>query len=393
VERDIMTAQSVLVTGATGTLGSLATTALLRESDVHVVAPVRPHHAPDAVATIVERELGAFGEAATSSWRDRLHQVVLPAGADDPDGPDPLGGLDEVVAQHQVDEVVHCAGCLSYFDQPKLTAVNIEMTRRFVAAAKRWRVNRFVHISTAFACGFVEGPIAEELHTEPAEDPTFYTESKRRGEWIVAEGGVPFLILRPSVVLGDSRDGHYHGPRYGLYQLWSGMDRLLLDEWHEEIHYVAPRQPIPLLHQDAFQSGFMAARRDLADNSICHLTSQSPPSVRDLAELAIQRHLHPNTARFYERLADVPIKAIPEAQRSFLRLAAINVEISSRKWQFDTTTLDHLVESGTPFAEATIETVERCQETFLRGSARLADYTARYAASFPAETLIAEGPA
>lgn len=388
-----MTRRAVLVTGATGTLGSLATTALLRDSDVHVVAPVRAHHAPDAVAAMVERELRAFGEVAYKSWKDRLHQVALPVGVDDPNGPDPLGDLDEVVARHGVDEVVHCAGCLSYFDEAQLSAVNIEMTRRFVGAAKRWGVNRFVHVSTAFACGFIDGPIAEELHAEPAEDPTFYTESKRRGEWIVAEGGVPFLILRPSVVLGDSRDGHYHGPRYGLYQLWSGMDRLLLDEWHEEIHYVAPRRPIPLLHQDAFQSGFMAARRHLADDSICHLTSRNPPTVRDIAELTVKRHLHPITARFYERLADVPIMSIPEAQRSFLRLAAINVEISSRKWQFDTSTLDRLIELGTPFAEATIETVEHCQETYLRGLPRLADYTEKHAASFPAETVIAEGPA
>ena len=50
-------------------------------------------------------------------------------------------------------------------------------------------------------------------------------------------------------------------------------------------------------------------------------------------------------------LADLPIMSIPGSQRSFLRLAAINVEISSRKWQFDTTTLDDLVDSGTPFAE------------------------------------------
>lgn len=97
--------------------------------------------------------------------------------------------------------------------------------------------------------------------------------------------------------------------------------------------------------------------------------------------------------RFYERLADVPIMSIPEAQRSFLRLAAINTEISSRQWQFDTTTLSQLVESGTPFAEATMETVERCQQTFLRGSNRLSAYATAHAGQFPAQTVIAEGPA
>ena len=180
-----------------------------------------------------------------------------------------------------------------YFDEEKLRAVNVEMTRRFVNAAKRWKVGRFVHISTAFASGFVDGRIDEQLHDEPIADPTFYTESKRRAEWIVAESGVPFMILRPSIVIGDSRDGHYAGPRYGLYQLWSAFERFLLDSWQEEVHYVAPRRSVPLLHQDAFQAGFMGAWRELDDGAICHLTSQASPTVREIADLSVRSHLRP----------------------------------------------------------------------------------------------------
>lgn len=382
-----MTARrAVLLTGATGTLGGLAASALLSNDDVEVIVPVRSRHPRDAVATAVGREIALSGDRVASDWGARLHQVALPPGAGDPGGLDPLDELDAVVDHYQIQEIVHCAGCLSYFNESRLTAVNVEMTRRFVGAAQRWGVRRFVHVSTAFASGFVDGPIPERLHDDPSRDPSFYTESKRRGERIVAESGVPFLILRPSIVIGDSRTGHYHGPRYGLYQLWSGVERLLLDEWHAELHYVAPRKTLPLLHQDAFKSGFSAARNHLPDGSICHLTSRGGPTVAELADLFVQRHLQPRTVRYYECLADVALDAIPPAQRAFLRLAAVNIEISSHPWKFDTSTLEGLIAGGASFADATIESVDRCQRAYFGRSDRLRRYRERFAESFPRET-------
>jgi len=348
-----------------------------------VVAPVRAHHPGDAVASAVGRELGLAAGPDAHGWRDRLHQVALPVEAANPEAPDPLGELDQVVEHFGVDEIVHCAGCLSYFDEPALRAVNVEMTRRFVDAAKRWNVRRFVHISTAFASGFVDGPILERLHGAPSGDPTFYTESKRLGEQIVAESGVPFLILRPSIVIGDSRDGHYDGPRYGLYQLWSGVERFLLDEYQTDVHYVAPRLSVPLLHQDAFQSGFEAAWSQLDDGAICHLTSHGGPSIRELADMFINGYLGSQSVRYYERLADVPLDSIPAAQRTFLGMAAVNIEISSRPWRFETTTLDALIADGTPFADATLETVRRCQDAYFSGSESVRRYREQFGASFP----------
>lgn len=337
---------------------------------------------------MVTREMDLSADAAGSNWRQRLHQVALPLGVDDPDRPDPLDELDAVVDRYHVDEVVHCAGCLSYFNEDRLRAVNVEMTRRFVDATKRWGLRRFVHISTAFACGFVDGPIRERLHDDPVGDPTFYTKSKRQGERIVADSGVPFLILRPTIVIGDSRDGHYHGPRYGLYQLWSGVERFLLDEWQADVHYVAPRQTIPLLHQDAFQNGFIEAWRRLPDNSICHLTSHGGPDVRELADMIVHRHLRPRTVHYYDRLADVPLDSIPSSQRAFLGIAAVNVEISSRPWQFESTNLDRLIADGASFADATVQTVERCQDAYFSGSEPLRRYRETFARAFPAKTHV-----
>ncbi|MEX2625415.1 MAG: NAD-dependent epimerase/dehydratase family protein [Ilumatobacteraceae bacterium] len=365
-------ARTVLVTGATGLLGSHAAAAVLSEADAHVVAPVRAHHhGTDAVA----RAVAATGEPALvdADWRERLHPVALP---------DDLTELDATVATHGVDEIIHCAGCLSYTDAALLMAVNVELTRRLVDAARRWGVARFVHVSTAFAGGYPSGDalITERLHSESAHDPTPYTASKRAAERVVADGAVPYVILRPSSVIGDSATGHYHGPRYGLYQLWSGIERFLLDEWHPEIHFVAPAHPLPILHQDAFRAAVLAARRHLPDGSICHLTSRNGPDVRAIAELFFDEHLRPDVVHYYDRFADVPLDEVPRAQRALLRLAQVNLDIASHHWRFDCTTLATLVAAGTPFVDATLATVHTCQQTYLTGSTRLHRYRTELAA-------------
>ncbi len=381
--------ESVLVTGATGTLGSLITAALLETTDLAVVAPVRGHHASDAVAQTVAHHLSHGSIPNESQWRPRLHQVALPDGADDPTRDDPLHQLDELARTLGVTEVVHAAGCLSYFDEPLLRAVNIELTQRFVHAASRWGVKRFTHVSTAFSSGFAEGPIAEELHDDPTHDPTSYTESKREGEYIVANSGLPYLILRPSVVIGHSGDGRYRGPQYGFYQLLSGVERFLLTEWHPEVHYVAPAGgTAPFLHQDALQTGFLAAREHLPDGSIVHLTSRTGPSFRDVVETMIHRYVRPDIANLYDHLTDIPMKEIPANQQAFLRLAAINIEISSRPWQFDTTTLDGLVDSGAGFVDASLESVIRCQDAYLDGSPHMRRYRDTYAHRFPMASIV-----
>lgn len=358
-------ARTVLVTGATGLLGSHAAAAILSAADVHVVAPVRAHHGTNAVA----RAVAATDEPALAGtdWRARLHPVPLP---------DDLTELDATVATHGVDEIIHCAGCLSYTDAALLTAVNVELTRRLVDAGRRWGIARFVHVSTAFAGGYPSGDamIVERLHPESAHDPTPYTASKRAAEQVVADGAVPYIILRPSSVIGDSATGCYHGPRYGLYQLWSGIERFLLDEWHAEIHFVAPAHPLPILHQDAFRAALLAARSHLPDGSICHLTSRDGPDVRSIAAAFFEEHLRPDVVHYYDRVADVPLDKVPRAQRALIRLAQVNLDIASHHWRFNRATLDTLVAAGAPFVDANVTTVHTCQQAYLTGSTRLHHY-------------------
>ena len=370
--------RAVLLVGASGTLGTLATAALLRSGDCRVVALVRDHHPADVVETLVQREFESSGSQPVKGWRRRLCQATLPA--------QDLSRLDSLVAEHGVNEIVNCAGCLSYFDAEASHKVNVVLVEQLVEAAKRWSVERFIHVSSAFCSGFRDGPIQEQLHSEPVSDPTVYTTTKRLGEAVVADSGLPFLILRPSVVIGHSRTGHYGGPRYGLYQLWSGVERFLLDEYQQEAHYVAPETPMPLLHSDAFQVGLLAAMDQLPAGSIFHMTSRSAPTVRDVADLFFAHKLRPRQLTYHRSLGDVPLGDLSSTQRAFLRLAATNIEIASRPWDFETDTLDRLFPETSEFTDATIESVERCQNAYFANSNRLADYSRRFADRFDADS-------
>ncbi|HYH17088.1 MAG TPA: SDR family oxidoreductase [Azospirillum sp.] len=363
--------EAVLLTGATGFLGTLIAAALLARTDKTVVALVRGGHGADALAARVRPELAAEGRRLDDDeLRRRLVAVPLT----------PDGGLDEAgrraLAAFTVGDVVHCAGCLDYFNEAELEAVNVAFTGRMVALAREVDARRFVFVSTAFSSGYRDGPVPEALLGDPASDPTAYTRTKRAAERLAAAGGLPFLIVRPSVVIGDSRTGRYSGKRYGLYQLWSGLERLLYDRHHEELHAVAPRQPFNFIHQDSFQNAMahLLARPSAA--GVVNLVSHGPaiPTVRDVWELWLDALGRPERLHYYDHIRDVRLADIHPRQRAFMMFASVNIEIAGHLWAFETTALERMRAEGLAYADATLTTIARCQQAFIEASPRLLHY-------------------
>ena len=104
--------------------------------------------------------------------------------------------------------IVHAAA-ITAFDAPSeaYRAVNIEGTANVIAFAER-DGTPLLHVSTAYVCGTRDGWIGE------AERGTTFTNgyeaSKAAGEELVmaaAARGLRTVIARPSIVVGDSRDG------------------------------------------------------------------------------------------------------------------------------------------------------------------------------------------
>jgi nucleoside-diphosphate-sugar epimerase len=372
--------RSILLTGGTGYLGSLIAATLLVDGEVQLVVPVRKSHDFQSLIQPIRAEIEVQGGSFHPEYGERLRVVGLPPF-------EALRELDLVVRESGVDEIIHCAGCLDYFDCCALEAVNVNFTRSLLEHGRRWGIRRFVYISTAFSSGYSDGVVRERIHEEVLKDPTDYTRTKREAERLIASSSIPYLIIRPSIVIGDSRDGHYSGKQYGLYQLWSGMERLLCREWHPEVHVLAPKQPVNFVHQDAFQKAFLAAIRELPDDSILNLVSayDSSPTLRQLWDLWTTACLRPKSIYYYQRMSDIPLRKINSRQRALLALASVNLEIASHPWQFETTNLTWLGARGLQFRNATLESVALCQSRFIEESETIRAHLAQNGQHFAAD--------
>lgn len=367
-----------LVAGSSGFLGSLVAAALLVEERRRLLLPVRATtDAADCLRTIrravvdrgvPEREAGDLMRLATV--------VELPS-------LDRFGYLDKLVSSMGVDEVVHCAGCVDYFDKRRLQAANVDLTASLLGAARRWDVQRFLYLSSAYCSGYRSDIIPERLHPDPApvDEPTEYTRSKRMAEWRIAESGIPFVIIRPSIIIGDSRTGIYTGKNYGLYQMWRAIEGLLCREYYPIWYTVAPPAPVNFVHQDAFQNGFMGIYRSASPGAIVHLVADDAksPTMHELCGLWAEVYC-PAQIHCYAQVDAVPLHSIPTRQRRFLEIAAKNLEIATHPWRFETTCLDALRAADLPFADAVLATIARCQRRYIEGSERIQEHMRRYCA-------------
>ena len=149
---------AIAVTGGTGFVGRhLVRTLLARGHSVRVLA----------------RDLSRLPFPADAV------QVVRGALADD-------AALDRLAAG--ADALVHLVGIIAETADVTFEGIHVEGTRRAVAAATRGGVGRLVHMSAVGA--------RHEASATP------YHRTKAGGEDVVRAAGLPFVILRPAVIVG-----------------------------------------------------------------------------------------------------------------------------------------------------------------------------------------------
>lgn len=357
---------STLVTGGNGYLGGLIIEALLRKTNRPLVVLARKGNNLENILEPIRIERMSRGEVLTTQDIERV--LVL-----NYDSIESLGDVKESLIKNNVTEIIHSAGCVEYFNVEALEKVNVEMTERLLDLSNSISLDRFIFISTAYSCGYINFQSKETLHSRPNSDPTDYTRTKREAEWLVGNSGISNIIIRPSIVIGNSESGRYSGKRYGLYQQWMGLERLLCDRYHEEYHLVAPHQPVNFLHQDSFQNGFIGVYNNIEKSSVVHLTSNTntAPTMRQLWELWLNQVARPKRVYYYPKLEDVPLTSIHSRQRAYLMFASVNLEIASHYWDFSTDTLTKLRSNGMEFTDATLESVALCQKRFVNSSERI----------------------
>lgn len=99
----------------------------------------------------------------------------------------------------EVDYIIHAAAITDFGSKDELLfKTNVDSLQNIFEFASVSRAPLY-HISTAFArpCSGPEQQAGEPL----------YAVSKRRGECLVRNSGLPHVIIRPSIVIGDSKSG------------------------------------------------------------------------------------------------------------------------------------------------------------------------------------------
>jgi long-chain acyl-CoA synthetase len=197
----------LLLTGASGFVGQsvlarwLATgrpaTVLLRAEDDDA--------AQDRVVEVLERLLGPGG----------ARRAPVRALAADLTGMDAADLAARVLAGGMpVEQIIHSAACVR-FDQEldDARAVNVRGTARMLELAQRLHAHaplqRYVQVSTAYVAGCHRGRFGEADRWIGQDFRNTYEQSKLEAEQLVTAnaGELPVQIVRPSIVVGDTKSG------------------------------------------------------------------------------------------------------------------------------------------------------------------------------------------
>jgi nucleoside-diphosphate-sugar epimerase len=105
------------------------------------------------------------------------------------------------------DTIVHCAASVSFaLPLDEARAINLDGTRAVIHHAARHDA-RLVHVSTAYVAGRRRGVFREAPPDLGVDFRNTYEQTKAEAELLVHTSGVDAVILRPSIVVGDSRTG------------------------------------------------------------------------------------------------------------------------------------------------------------------------------------------
>jgi thioester reductase-like protein len=282
-----MSAPPVFLTGGTGFLGMEVLARLLERGDRNVVCLVR---AADQAAA-EERLEGVLALLwdDPSPYRGRARAVCG-------DVTQPGLGIESeqrTAVAEEIGAVLHCAASIT-FDLPLEEArqINVEGTREVIGLAREakalGRLDRFVHVSTAYVGGLHSGVFGERHLDTGQEFRNSYEQTKWEAEHVLASADdLAPAIARPSIVMGDARSGWT--PAFNvLYWPLRAFSRGLFDE--------VPAYPegiVDVVTVDYVAAGLLALL-DSDEAGVFNLVAaKDAPSVQELINIASARFERP----------------------------------------------------------------------------------------------------
>ena len=218
---------TILLTGGTGFLGMELIARLLEEDEgPEVILAVRACDGAEAQRRIEGLLAQLYEEPPVAAGRLRAVAAELTVAG--------MGLLPrdrrEVVAT--VDRVVHCAASISFtLPLEEARAINVAGTRSVLDLAREIHgIERFVHVSTAYVAGRLEGCFDESDLDGDQEFRNTYERTKFEAEQLVtAADDLPTVTVRPSIVVGEADSG-WTSAFNVIYWPLQAFARGLLDE-------------------------------------------------------------------------------------------------------------------------------------------------------------------
>jgi long-chain acyl-CoA synthetase len=198
----------ILLTGATGFLGSKIARLILDGSDHQLAVLVRGKDQADARRRLDRMWSDWFAAGSTAGNRVRVVRGDLSL---------PLLGMDPVeysYLERTLTHIIHAAAELQLDgDLDELRRINVGGTAQLLSLARRVQedhgIERFAHVSTAYVAGCRTGEVSEEDLLDGHGFSNAYEQTKFEGERLVRQvmADIPVSVFRPGMVVGDSLTG------------------------------------------------------------------------------------------------------------------------------------------------------------------------------------------
>ncbi len=343
----------IFLTGATGFLGTVLLRDLLLKGHT-VTALVRAQQGGSASDRLKNRLLDYDPEFLWDQLNERNLFTI------EGDTTQNCFGLSKEFYDRQVastDVVIHNAACTALeTDWESLEAINIGGTREAIEFASRTREKSLVHVSSAYVAGERMGVVREDelLLTEGFRNG--YERSKAIAENEVrdagASGRIRFLIVRPSIIVGDSRSG-YMCPNHHFFDLIFRLlaIRQMIRNKTDDGRFRIPGDPhatknfIPVDYVAALIS--LLLETDAAWGKAFHLTDPAPIPLEML-------NLYVRTALDWPDLVWCPkaeIKELSPLERRFFRSIQIYEKYFWREAFFDQGQLKSVLGARLPVSD------------------------------------------
>ena len=177
---------NILITGATGFVGSYLTRYLVQKGHTHIIAIKRKTSRMELVHPIVDKVTWAEGDILDVPF------------------------LEKLFSENEITHIYHCAAVVSFDPKERemMYAVNGIGTENIVNMALAFNIKKLIHVSSIAAVGRVKNEINVSESNKWQRSPlnSHYAISKFQAEQEVWRGiaeGLNAAIVNPSVIIGS----------------------------------------------------------------------------------------------------------------------------------------------------------------------------------------------